>query len=93
MRWGVIGPAMVEGSLGGGTGGRGAGAGAGIDVPVVRESVDGGSGGSGYDPDDARPPLLELLEDAPTDGCRSSRASAILTTVCTLLLASGSDCW
>ena len=37
---------MVEGSLGGGTGGRGAGAGAGMDVPVVRESVDGGSGGS-----------------------------------------------
>ena len=53
LRWGVIGPAMVEGSLGGGTGGRGAGAGAGMDVPVVRESVDGGSGGSVYDVDDA----------------------------------------
>ena len=86
LRWGVTGPDMVEGSLGGGTGGRGAGAGAGIDVPVVRESVEGGSGGSVYDADDSRRPLLEVLEDAPTDGCRSSRASAILTTDCTLLL-------
>ena len=86
LRWGVMGPAMVEGSLGGGTGGRGAGAGAGMDVPVVRDSVEGGSGGNVYDADDGRRPLLEVLEDAPTDGCRSSRDSAILTVDCALLL-------
>lgn len=78
LRWGVIGPDMVEGSLGGGTGGRGAGAGAGMDVPVVRESVDGGSGGSAYDPDDSRRSLLEVLEDAPTEGWGSSKDFAIL---------------
>ncbi len=86
LRWGVIGPDMVDGSLGGGTGGRGAGAGAGMDVPDVRESVDGGSGGSVYDADDARRPLVEVLEDAPTDGRCSSRDFAMLTTDCSLLL-------
>ena len=86
LRWGVIGPDMVEGSLGGGTGGRGAGAGAGMDVPVVRESVEGGSGGSVYDVDDARWSLLEVLEDAPTEVRGSSNDFAILTTDCMLLL-------
>ena len=86
LRWGVIGPDMVEGSLGGGTGGRGAGAGAGMDVPVVRESVDDGSGGSVYDADDARRSLVEVLDDAPTEGWGSSKDLAILTTDCTLLL-------
>ena len=76
----------MDGSLGGVTGGLGGGAGAGIDVPAVSESVEGGSGGSVYDADDGRRPLLEVLEDAPTEGCRSSRDSAMLTTDCTLLL-------
>ena len=84
MRWGVIGPAMVEGSLGGGTGGRGAGAGAGIDVPLVRDSVEGGSGGSVYDAD-VRRSLLEVLEDAPIEGRGSSKDFAILTRYCMLL--------
>ena len=83
LRWGVIGPDMLEGSLGGGTGGRGAGAGAGMDVPAVRESVEGGSGGSVYD---ARRSLLEVLDDAPTEGRGSSKDLAILTTDYTLFL-------
>ena len=86
LRWGVIGPDIEDGSLGGGTGGRGAGEGAGMDVPDVRESVEGGSGGKVYEADDARRPLLEVLEDAPTDGRGSSRDFAILTTDCRLLL-------
>lgn len=53
LRFGVMGW-VIGGSLGGGTGGNAAkfgeiGAGAGMDVPVVREPVEGGRGGSLYE--------------------------------------------
>ena len=49
LRWGVIGGGIGAGarSLGGGIGDCVAGAG--MEVPDVRESVEGGSGGSVYD--------------------------------------------
>ena len=61
---------MEEASFGGGTGGRGTGVGvgAGMDVPEARESVDGGRGGNVYDAADDRRPLLEVLDEAPTEG-------------------------
>lgn len=62
---------MAEGSFGGG-GGGGAGVGAGMDVPDTRESLDGGRGGSVYDTDDCRRPLLEVLEEPATEGRGSS---------------------
>lgn len=68
-----------EGSLGGGIGGGGAGAG--IDVPDERDSEDGGSGGSVYDNDDTRRPLLEVLEEPPTDAPGSSRDMLMLVVL------------
>ncbi len=47
-------------SLGGGTG-AGEGAGVGMEVPAVRESVDGGRGGSWNEEEEASCPLLEEL--------------------------------
>jgi len=55
------------GSFGGGTGAA-EGAGVGMEVPVVRECVDGGSGGSWNEEEEARRPLLIKL---PNDGRRS----------------------
>lgn len=56
FRLGVMG-CIIGGSLGGGTGGSAAkfgeiGAGAGMEVPLVREAVEGGKGGSLYEGDE-----------------------------------------
>lgn len=50
------------GSLGGGIG-AGEDAGAGMEVPAVRESVEGGRGGSWNEEEEARRPLLEELRN------------------------------
>ena len=76
LRLGVIGIGTEAGSLGGGSGaggvklGGGSGAegalvGGGIEVPDVRESVDGGRGGRYIEDVDARQPLL--MEAAPKE--------------------------
>ena len=53
--------------------------GAGIDVPDTKDSEDGGRGGSVYDTDDCRRPLLEVLEEPPTEGrCSSSDIIVVL---------------
>ena len=83
LRIGVTG-CVIGGSFGGGTGGNAAkfgeiGAGAGMEVPRVRESVEGGKGGSRYegdegllyDEEDGRRLSLDecdVLEEALKDG-------------------------
>ena len=66
----------MGGSLGGGTGGNAAklgeiGAGAGMEVPLVREVVDGGKGGSLYEEEEDGRPLSvderDVLEEALND--------------------------
>ena len=74
-----VGISIGEGSFGGGVGGGGAGAG--IDVPEASDSVDGGSGGSIYETDDTRRPLLEVLEEPLTEGRGSSRDMLILVVL------------
>ena len=74
-----VGSSIGEGSFGGGIGGGGAGAG--IDVPEASDSVDGGSGGSIYETDDTRCPLLEVLEEALTEGQGSSRDMLMLVVL------------